>query len=98
MSGSYEQGVIALQEGMRCRELWLAVIDQALVDAGHKSREHKRDLLQVVESQWWRQICSFAGCEAEADSLSKKILAAMDDDAPSEPPKKYYKRVIPVTK
>lgn len=98
MSRDYEHGVIALQEGMRCRELWLAVIDQALVDAGHKSREHKRDLPQVVESQWWRQICSFAGCEAEADSLAQKILAALGDDAPREPPKKYHKRVITVTK
>lgn len=78
----YESGVIALEEGARCRELWLAVIEQAIADARHRGREHKRDLSQVVESQWWRQICSFAGHETEADSLAQKILTTLGDDAP----------------
>lgn len=74
----YEQGVAQIQEGIDCRALWLSVIQQALIDSAQYKNENKKDLHQVIKSQWWRQIFAFAGCENELQKVSARIRANLE--------------------
>lgn len=71
----YERGVAQLQEGIDCRALWLSVIQQAICDSLGHHKEHKKDLAQVVKSEWWSYIFALAGVEHEAVKVADLILA-----------------------
>lgn len=74
----YERGVAQLYQGIECRALWLSVIQQAIIDSGQYKSENKKDLRQVIKSQWWRQIFEFAGGENEFQKVSARIQANLE--------------------
>lgn len=87
----YERGVAQLQDGIDCRALWLSVIQQAICDSLSRNKEAKKDLRQVVHSQWWRQIFNFAGVEDEAENGAALILTNLAaPPTPLGPKKRHY--------
>lgn len=64
-----------MQEAENCRALFLSVIYQAILDSGKSNKNNRRDLPQIIKSEWWKQIFSFAGVEKEFNKVNKIIVS-----------------------
>lgn len=67
--------VDTIDQGRNCKLLFLSVIYQALLDSAKSNRNNRRDLPQIIKTDWWRQIFIFAGVENSIEYVNKIIVS-----------------------